>query len=125
MNYNTYALGRDGYFSLNLLTDADKLRENKVHSHTLLAALEYNNGKGYGDFNASTDNVAAYGITGACGRCRGEEAGHVRADRGVCRQGREGPDRRGYRRARGAEAAVQPAQNALRLMGFWRLAGSY
>ncbi len=63
VNYNTYALGRDGYFSLNLLTDADKLRENKVHSHTLLAALEYNKGKGYGDFNASTDNVAAYGIT--------------------------------------------------------------
>src|SRR5208283_3477279 len=56
VNYNTYALGRDGYFSLNLLTDADKLRENKVHSHTLLAALEYNKGKGYGDFNASTDN---------------------------------------------------------------------
>ena len=34
-----------------------------MHSHTLLAALEYNKGKGYGDFNASTDNVAAYGIT--------------------------------------------------------------
>jgi uncharacterized membrane-anchored protein len=63
VNYNTYALGRDGYFSLNLLTDADKLSDYKVHSHTLLAALEYDKDKGYGDFNASTDNVAAYGIT--------------------------------------------------------------
>ncbi len=63
VNYNTYALGREGYFSLNLLTDADQLSGNKVHSQTLLAALEYNKGKAYGDFDASTDHVAAYGIT--------------------------------------------------------------
>ncbi len=63
VNYNTYALGREGYFSLNLLTDADKLSDHKVHSKTLLAALEYNKGKAYGDFNESTDHVAAYGIT--------------------------------------------------------------
>jgi uncharacterized membrane-anchored protein len=63
VNYNTYALGREGYFTLNLLTDADMLAGNKVHSRTLLAALEYNKGKDYRDFNSSTDNVAAYGIT--------------------------------------------------------------
>ena len=63
VNYNTYALGREGFFSLNLLTDADKLPGNKVHSATLLAALEYNKGKAYTDFDSSTDNVAAYGIT--------------------------------------------------------------
>jgi uncharacterized membrane-anchored protein len=63
VNYNTYALGRDGYFTLNLLTDVDMLPNEKVHSRTLLAALEYNKGKDYGDFNPSTDNVAAYGIT--------------------------------------------------------------
>jgi uncharacterized membrane-anchored protein len=63
VNYNTYALGRDGYFTLNLLTGADMLASNKVHSRTLLAALEYSKGKDYSDFNASTDNVAAYGIT--------------------------------------------------------------
>jgi uncharacterized membrane-anchored protein len=63
VNYNTYALGREGYFTLNLLTDADMLASQKVHSRTLLAALEYNKGKNYSDFNASTDNVAAYGIT--------------------------------------------------------------
>jgi uncharacterized membrane-anchored protein len=63
VNYNTYALGREGYFTLNLLTDADKLRDHKAHSATLLAALEYNKGKAYTDFDASTDHVAAYGIT--------------------------------------------------------------
>jgi uncharacterized membrane-anchored protein len=63
VNYNTYALGREGYFSLNLITDTEKLAGQKVHSRTLLAALEYNKGKDYTDFNASTDNVAAYGVT--------------------------------------------------------------
>jgi uncharacterized membrane-anchored protein len=63
VNYNTYSLGREGYFTLNLLTRADILAGQKVHSRTLLAALEYNKGKDYGDFNASTDHVAAYGIT--------------------------------------------------------------
>jgi uncharacterized membrane-anchored protein len=63
VNYNTYALGREGYFTLNLLTSADMLAGQKVHSRTLLAALEYNKGKDYGDFDASTDHVAAYGIT--------------------------------------------------------------
>ncbi len=63
VNYNTYALGREGYFTLNLLTDADKLRDHKKHSATLLAALEYKKGKAYTDFDSSTDRVAAYGIT--------------------------------------------------------------
>ena len=111
VNYNTYALGREGYFTLNLLTDADKLPNNKVHSVTLLAALEYNKGKAYTDFDSSTDNVAAYGITALVAGSRREEAGHVRADRRVRRQGREGADRRGYRGTRGAEAAVHRAQD--------------
>jgi uncharacterized membrane-anchored protein len=63
VNYNTYALGREGYFGLNLLTSAEGLSTDKKHSRVLLAALEYNNGKSYDDFNSSTDNVAAYGIT--------------------------------------------------------------
>jgi uncharacterized membrane-anchored protein len=63
VNYNTYALGREGYFTLNLLSAAETLSANKVHSRTLLAALDYNSGKAYTDFNSSTDNIAAYGIT--------------------------------------------------------------
>jgi uncharacterized membrane-anchored protein len=67
VNYNTYALGRDGYFSLNLLTSADRVATDKVAAHELLAALSYNPGKSYGDFNASTDHIAEYGIAALVG----------------------------------------------------------
>ena len=62
VNYNTYALGREGYFSLNLVTDLLDLPKHKTHAVTLLAALEFDNGKRYADFNASTDRVAEYGL---------------------------------------------------------------
>ena len=63
INYNTYALGRDGFFTLNLVTALKDIDHDKPHAATLLSALEYKNGKKYTDFNASTDNVAAYGLT--------------------------------------------------------------
>jgi uncharacterized membrane-anchored protein len=62
VNYNTYALGRDGYFSLNLVTDLVTVEQTKPTAHRLLAALEYRDGKRYADFNASTDKVAEYGL---------------------------------------------------------------
>jgi len=62
VNYNTYALGRDGYISLNLVTNASDLEKYKPQALTLLAALEYGEGKRYADFNSSTDKVAAYGL---------------------------------------------------------------
>ncbi len=62
VNYNTYALGRDGYFSLNLVTILDELATHKPAARTLLAALNFNDGKRYTDFNASTDRVAEYGL---------------------------------------------------------------
>lgn len=62
VNYNTYALGREGYFSLNLVTDLASLPGNKGHAQTLLAALDYKEGKRYADFSASTDRVAEYGL---------------------------------------------------------------
>jgi uncharacterized membrane-anchored protein len=67
INYKTYALGRDGYFSLNLLTNANDVGTDKVAAHTLLAALWYNPGKRYEDFNASTDHIAEYGIAALVG----------------------------------------------------------
>ncbi|WP_019141711.1 DUF2167 domain-containing protein [Noviherbaspirillum massiliense] len=63
INYNTYALGREGYFSLNLVTGLNEIEQHKPHALKLLSALEYREGKAYKDFNASTDNVAAYGLT--------------------------------------------------------------
>ncbi len=62
VNYNTYALGRDGYFSLNLVTGLDDLGQYKPQAHGLLAALDYNEGKRYADFDVKTDRVAEYGL---------------------------------------------------------------
>lgn len=67
INYNTYALGRDGYFSLNLLTSVERVAGDKVAVHDLLASLSYNPGKNYEDFDATTDHVAAYGIAALVG----------------------------------------------------------
>ena len=67
INYNTYALGRDGYFSLNLLTFSSRVNADKGAAYELLAALNYNSGKSYDDFNASTDHIAAYGLAALVG----------------------------------------------------------
>jgi uncharacterized membrane-anchored protein len=62
VNYNTYALGREGYFTMNLVTDLKDLATFKPAAHGLLAAMTYNDGKRYADFNSSTDKVAEYGL---------------------------------------------------------------
>ncbi|HYL72066.1 MAG TPA: DUF2167 domain-containing protein, partial [Candidatus Dormibacteraeota bacterium] len=62
INYNTYVLGREGYVSLNLITSASSVAHDKAAAHELLAAIAFDNGKRYGDFNSSTDKVAAYGL---------------------------------------------------------------
>lgn len=67
INYNTYALGRDGYLSLNLLTSSNRINADKVVAHELLGALSYNSGKRYEDFNAGTDRIAEYGLAALVG----------------------------------------------------------
>ena len=62
VNYNTYALGREGYFTLNLVTDLKDLPVQKEDAKALLAALDFDAGKRYADFNSSTDHVAEYGL---------------------------------------------------------------
>ena len=62
INYNTLALGREGYISMNLVTDRDSIEGLKPVAQTLLGALEFDSGKRYADFNAGTDKVAAYGL---------------------------------------------------------------
>lgn len=62
VNYNTYALGREGFFSLNLVTALKALPQDKPVAAELLSALKYNDGKRYADFNSSTDKVAEYGL---------------------------------------------------------------
>jgi uncharacterized membrane-anchored protein len=62
VNYNTYALGREGYISLNLVTSLKEVATQKAVAQNLLGNLEFTDGKRYADFNASTDKVAEYGL---------------------------------------------------------------
>ncbi|HEX5312960.1 MAG TPA: DUF2167 domain-containing protein [Aquabacterium sp.] len=75
INYNTYALGREGYISLNLLTNLSDVEQNKPHAQTLLAALTFQEGKRYSDFNASTDKVAEYGLAALVGGLAAKKLG--------------------------------------------------
>jgi uncharacterized membrane-anchored protein len=67
INYNTYALGRDGYFSLNLLSGSERIASEKAVAHELLGDLAYKSGKRYEDFSASTDRIAEYGLAALVG----------------------------------------------------------
>ena len=75
INYNTYALGRDGYFSLNLLTNSSRIGRDKTVAHELLADLGYNSGKRYEDFNSSTDHIAEYGLAALIGGIAAKKLG--------------------------------------------------
>ncbi len=67
VNYNTYALGREGFVNVNLVTASNELERRKPIAKSLLAALEFNEGKRYGDFNADTDHTAEYGLAALVG----------------------------------------------------------
>jgi uncharacterized membrane-anchored protein len=75
VNYNTYALGRDGYFSLNLLSDSARIATDKSAAHELLANLTYQSGKRYEDFSASTDRIAEYGLLALVGGVAAKKLG--------------------------------------------------
>lgn len=77
INYNTYALGREGYFSLDLITGADTIAADKKVARDLLASLNYAPGKRYEDFNGSTDKVAAYGIAALVGVVAAKKLGLI------------------------------------------------
>lgn len=62
VNYNTYALGRQGYISINLLTDTKALASDKAYARDMLGRLEFVDGKRYADFDSKTDHVAEYGL---------------------------------------------------------------
>lgn len=74
-NYNTYLLGREGYFSLNFICDEKKIDSQKTIAQNLLAGLNFAQGKRYEDFNASTDNVAAYGLAALVGGAAAKKLG--------------------------------------------------
>jgi uncharacterized membrane-anchored protein len=67
VNYNTYVLGREGYFQLDLLTTDKQVEKDKSAALAVLANLNFNAGKRYEDFNESTDHIAEYGIAALIG----------------------------------------------------------
>lgn len=75
VNYNTYVLGREGYISLDLVTSVSTVESEKPAARELLAAVSFNEGKRYDDFNASTDKVAAYGIAALVGGVMAKKLG--------------------------------------------------
>lgn len=75
INYNTYALGREGYISLNFVTDLASIEAQKPIAKQLLAALDYNDGKRYADFNADTDRIAEYGLAALVGGIAAKKLG--------------------------------------------------
>jgi len=62
VNYNTLALGREGYISMNLVTGLKQVEKQKPAAQKLLANLTFNPGRQYTDFNSSTDKAAGYGL---------------------------------------------------------------
>lgn len=75
INYNTYALGRQGYFELNLVTGEDAIAQDKKHAGVLLSALDYRPGERYSDYNASTDRVAEFGLAALIGGVAAKKLG--------------------------------------------------
>ncbi|AXF04860.1 DUF2167 domain-containing protein [Paraburkholderia hospita] len=62
VNYRTLALGREGHLSLTMVTNLSALAKDKPVANSLLADIDYVDGKRYADFNSSTDHIAEYGL---------------------------------------------------------------
>jgi uncharacterized membrane-anchored protein len=75
INYNTYALGREGYITLDMITGLQEIGQDKQHVQALLAALNYDAGKRYADFDSSTDKVAEYGLAALVGGLAAKKIG--------------------------------------------------
>lgn len=75
INYNTYALGREGYISFNLITGLNAIGQEKRHAQVLLDALHFDEGKRYADFDSSTDKVAEYGLAALVGGLAAKKLG--------------------------------------------------
>ena len=77
VNYNTYALGRDGYFEMNLLTGSQHIEQDKPMVHKILSSFAYNPGKRYEDFVPETDHLAEYGIAALIGGVAAKKLGLI------------------------------------------------
>jgi uncharacterized membrane-anchored protein len=62
LNYNLRLLGRRGVLVLNAVAGMNQLKVIESVTPTILAAVNFQEGHRYADFNGSTDKVATYGV---------------------------------------------------------------
>lgn len=67
VNYDVRVLGRRGYLSLNAVGNMAQLGAMQAGMQQLIPQVEFAAGERYADFDASTDQVAAYGIAALVG----------------------------------------------------------
>jgi uncharacterized membrane-anchored protein len=79
VNYNAYLLGREGYLSLNLVTDMSNVEQSKPFAKELLASTYFNEGKRYEDFNEKTDYIAEFGLAALVGGVAAKKLGLLAA----------------------------------------------
>jgi uncharacterized membrane-anchored protein len=75
VNYNTFALGRGGFISLNLVTSTTDVGNDKKVVATLLQNLAFDEGKKYENFDPKTDKVAEYGLMALIGGVAAKKLG--------------------------------------------------
>jgi uncharacterized membrane-anchored protein len=61
VNFNAYALGRDGYLRLNLVASASQWIQQQATAEALLVGLEFIDGKKYANYTSS-GKAAPYGL---------------------------------------------------------------
>lgn len=64
LNYDLRVLGRKGVFILSAVAPIDQLAEVKSNMNNVISSVTFTSGNTYGDFDSSTDNVAAWTIGG-------------------------------------------------------------
>lgn len=64
LNYDVRSLGRYGVLSMNLISGMDQLGATRAAAHAFASHAQFDPGARYTDYNASTDQVAEYGIGG-------------------------------------------------------------
>jgi uncharacterized membrane-anchored protein len=62
VNYQTFALGRDGHLELTVASHLSSFAVDQSIANGLLANIDYVPGKRYADFDKFTDKVAEYGL---------------------------------------------------------------
>ena len=75
LNYNIRVLGRRGVLVLNAVANMGQLAAIRTETREILAAVDFNEGHRYSDYQAGTDKAATYGIAGLIAGATAAKAG--------------------------------------------------